>query len=174
MLCRIFSSAKATLTLWPIGNVFEKRLIEAYIAENGTDPVTGEDLTVDDLIELKSPRVVKPRGPKNTSIPSLLASFQSEWDAVSLEAHNLRQQLAQTRQELSSTLYEFEGATRHIGKLTKERDEARVALSSVNVNGGDAMQVVGEELVLPEEIVKKIDETQEKYVVSLLLRERLG
>jgi hypothetical protein len=47
-------------------------------------------------------------------------------------------------------------------------------LSSVNVNGGDAMQVDGEELVLPEEIVKKIDETQEKYVVSLFLRERLG
>lgn len=36
------------------GTVFEKRLIEAYIAEHGKDPVTGEELTTDDLIELKS------------------------------------------------------------------------------------------------------------------------
>ena len=36
------------------GTVFEKRLIEAYIAEYGKDPVTGEELTTDDLIELKS------------------------------------------------------------------------------------------------------------------------
>ena len=36
------------------GTVFEKRLIEAYIAEHGKDPVTGEELNTDDLIELKS------------------------------------------------------------------------------------------------------------------------
>jgi hypothetical protein len=36
------------------GSVFEKRLIEAYIAEHGKDPVTGEDLSTADLIELKS------------------------------------------------------------------------------------------------------------------------
>lgn len=36
------------------GTVFEKRLIEAYIAEHGKDPITGEELTASDLIELKS------------------------------------------------------------------------------------------------------------------------
>lgn len=35
------------------GTVFEKRLIEAYIAEHGKDPVTGEELSSADLIELK-------------------------------------------------------------------------------------------------------------------------
>jgi len=35
------------------GTVFEKRLIEAYIAEHGKDPVTGEVITTADLIELK-------------------------------------------------------------------------------------------------------------------------
>jgi hypothetical protein len=35
------------------GNVFEKRLIEAYITENGKDPITGEDLTLNDLLEVK-------------------------------------------------------------------------------------------------------------------------
>lgn len=36
------------------GNVFEKRLIEKYIADHGKDPVTGEELTADDLIEVKT------------------------------------------------------------------------------------------------------------------------
>lgn len=154
------------LTFWQIGNVFEKRLIEAYIADHGTDPVNGEELAVDDLVDLKTSRVVKPRAPKLTSIPALLSSFQDEWDSLSLEAYNLRQQLAQTRQELSTTLYEFEGASRHIEVLTKERDEARAALSRINVNGSEEMQIDGEGtangLQLPEEIVKKIEETQEK------------
>jgi pre-mRNA-processing factor 19 len=35
------------------GTVFEKRLIEAYISEHGKDPVTGEELSTADLIELK-------------------------------------------------------------------------------------------------------------------------
>ena len=33
--------------------VFERRLIEKYIAENGVDPVTNEVLTEDQLIDIK-------------------------------------------------------------------------------------------------------------------------
>ena len=33
--------------------VFEKRLIVKFIEENGSDPVTGEPLAVEDLIEIK-------------------------------------------------------------------------------------------------------------------------
>jgi pre-mRNA-processing factor 19 len=36
------------------GHVFEKRLIEKYISENGTDPLNGEKLQVDMLIDIKS------------------------------------------------------------------------------------------------------------------------
>ena len=35
------------------GNVFEKHLLESYLAENQTDPVTNEPATVEDYIELK-------------------------------------------------------------------------------------------------------------------------
>lgn len=35
------------------GAVFERRLLEKYIAENGTDPITNKELTMDQLIELK-------------------------------------------------------------------------------------------------------------------------
>lgn len=34
--------------------VFERRLIEKYIAENGVDPINGQPLAEDDLIEIKS------------------------------------------------------------------------------------------------------------------------
>lgn len=152
-----------------IGNVFEKRLIEAYISEHGKEPVTGEEMTVDDLVELKSARVVRPRPPTLTSIPSLLSVFQEEWDALALETYTLRQTLAQTRQELSTALYQHDAAVRVIARLRKERDEARDALSKVSVGAGraqggdDAMQV--DNTGLPATTVARIEETQEKYVM---------
>ena len=71
------------------GNVFERRLIEQYISENHTDPVNGEDLSTDDLIDLRTSRTVKPRPPTLTSIPALLSTFQNEWDALILETYQL-------------------------------------------------------------------------------------
>ncbi|KKY13901.1 putative cell cycle control protein [Diplodia seriata] len=149
----------------PAGNVFEKRLIEAYVAEHGTDPVNGEELTADDLVELKTQRVVRPRPPTLTSIPSLLATFQNEWDAVALETYQLKQQLAQTRQELSTALYQHDAAVRVIARLTRERDESRNALSRISVSAGgapagDAMQV--DSAGLPDTVVAKIDETHQQ------------
>lgn len=153
------------------GNVFERRLIEAYIAENGKDPSTGETLTTEDLIELKSSRIVKPRPPTLTSIPSLLSVFQNEWDALALETYTLRQQLAQTRQELSTALYQHDAAVRVIARLTRERDEARDALSKVTVPPGGAApngeQMDVDSAGLPEQIAVKVQETQEKYVSIL-------
>jgi len=142
-------------------------LIENYISEHGTDPVNGEELSADDLIDLKQARVVKPRPPTLTSIPALLSTFQNEWDALILETYQLKQQLAETRQELSTALYYNDSAQRVIARLQKERDEARDALSRVSVTGGsnglngtngDAMQVDGQPL--SEAVIAKIDETQ--------------
>jgi len=151
-----------------VGNIFEKRLIEAYIADHGTDPVNGEELSTDDLVELKNARAVRPRPPTLTSIPALLSTFQDEWDALALETYTLKQHLAQTRQELSTALYDFDGALRVIAKITKERDEARDALSKISVQGngaatnGGAMEVDSPEL--PETIVAKVEATQQRHV----------
>ena len=160
------SSKYSDPDLNPVGNVFEKRLVEAYISENGKDPITNEELTVNDLVELKSGRIVKPRPPTLTSIPSLLSIFQNEWDALALETYNLRQHLNQTRQELSTALYQHDAAIRVITRLSRERDEARDALSKITVNGGgltngDAMQVDGPEL--SSGLITKIESTQERY-----------
>jgi pre-mRNA-processing factor 19 len=130
--------------------------------ENHKDPVTGEELEVSDLIDLKSARIVAPRPPTLTSIPSLLSAFQKEWDALALESFTIRQQLQQTRQELATALYQHDAAIRVIARVTKERDEARDALSKVSVGAGsgDAMQIDSQGL--PEELAAKVDETQEK------------
>lgn len=157
------------------GSVFEKRLIEAYIAENGKDPVNGEELNTDDLIDIKSQRVVRPRPPTLTSIPSLLSIFQEEWDALALETYTLQQNLAQTRRELSAALYQHDAAVRVIARLTKERDEARDALAKVAVGAtrpvgaGEAMQVDSEGL--PPPVLERVENTQAAYVVSNLILE---
>lgn len=130
--------------------------------------MSGEDLTLDDLLPIKSSRVVRPRPPTLTSIPALLSTFQNEWDALALETYNIREQLARTREELATALYQHDAAVRVIARLTKERDEARDALSKVTVsaggaNNGDAMAVDAE--ALPEELAAKVDETQAKFVL---------
>ncbi|BDD54864.1 hypothetical protein MPDQ_002456 [Monascus purpureus] len=165
MLCAISGEApQVPIVSRKSGRIFEKRLIEAYIAEHGKDPVTGEDLSTEDLVEVKTDRVVRPRPPTLTSIPSLLSVFQEEWDALALETFSLRQALAQTRQELSSALYQHDAAVRVIARLTKERDEARDALSKVSVGttrtsgDGEAMQV--DSTGLPEAVLARIDSTQ--------------
>jgi pre-mRNA-processing factor 19 len=38
----------------PSGHVYERRLIEKFIAENGTDPITGGKLEASDLITVKA------------------------------------------------------------------------------------------------------------------------
>ncbi|KAI2764616.1 hypothetical protein DTO006G1_1034 [Penicillium roqueforti] len=163
MLCAISGEApQVPVVSTKSGSVFEKRLIETYIAEHGKDPVNGEELTTDDLIDLKSQRVVRPRPPTLTSIPSLLSVFQEEWDALALETFTLQQNLAQTRRELSSALYQHDAAVRVIARLTQERDEAREALSNVSVGttraGGEAMQV--DSTGLPQAVLERIENTQ--------------
>ncbi|BFZ59492.1 hypothetical protein YB2330_000503 [Saitoella coloradoensis] len=149
------------------GAVFEKHLIDSYIAENGKDPLSGEPLTPEDLIEVKSSKIVRPRPPNITSIPALLSVFQQEWDALALETYTLREQLATTRQELSTALYQNDAATRVVARLMKERDEAREALAKINIpgrpassaNGGDAMDVDEKPAAVPASVVQKIEET---------------
>lgn len=34
-------------------HVFERRLVVKYVEENGTDPISGEPLSVDQLLEIK-------------------------------------------------------------------------------------------------------------------------
>jgi len=35
------------------GSIFERRLIEKYVSENGVDPINGKELTIEQLIDIK-------------------------------------------------------------------------------------------------------------------------
>ena len=77
------------------------------------------------MLTLVVDKVTKPRTQTATSVPGLLSLMQSEWDALMLEIHTLKEHLQATRQELSLALYQHEAACRVVCRLLKERDEAR-------------------------------------------------
>jgi pre-mRNA-processing factor 19 len=80
------------------GLLFEKRLIERHILDYGKCPVTGEPLTMDDVVPIKAGKIVKPRSLQAASIPGLLGMFQNEWDSLMLSNFALEQQLHTARQ----------------------------------------------------------------------------
>lgn len=164
------------VSLTILGTVYEKRLIEAFISENGTEPTTGAALTTEDLLELKTQPNVTPRPPQLTSVPAMLAMFQNEWDSMALQVYKLQQDLKEARRELSVAMYQQDAARRVIAKVAAERDEARAALSKVSVGrgapSGDAMEV--DNAPLPDSILGKIDSEQARYdrlFLGLLMRE---
>ena len=83
-----------------------------YIETEGKCPITGEELDLSDLIDVKSEflgdlssslaqPLVKPKPTPATSIPGLLVSLQNEWDSMMLESFTLKKHLQAVRQELS-------------------------------------------------------------------------
>ncbi|XP_050215859.1 pre-mRNA-processing factor 19-like [Mercurialis annua] len=114
------------------GLVFEKRLIERHISDYGKCPITSEPLTMDDILSVKTGKIVKPRTVQTASIPGMLGMFQNEWDGLMLSNFALEQQLHTARQELSHALYQHDAACRVIARLKKERDESRSLLAQAD------------------------------------------
>lgn len=148
------------------GHVFEKRVIEKYLRDNnGKCPITDQDLSSTDLVPIKVNKIVKPRPPTATSIPSMLHLFQNEWDSLMLESFTLKQQLESVRQELSHALYQHDAACRVIARLIKERDDAVNTLATFKAtvgtqesnsrNGSDSMEVETQN-ALREDVVTNI------------------
>uniref|UniRef100_A0A452YCW4 Pre-mRNA-processing factor 19 n=1 Tax=Aegilops tauschii subsp. strangulata TaxID=200361 RepID=A0A452YCW4_AEGTS len=101
----------------------------AVAQDHGKCPVTKEELSMDDIVLVKTNKVVRPRPLQAASIPGLLGIFQNEWDALMLSNFALEQQLHTARQELSHALYQHDAACRVIARLKKERDESRALLA---------------------------------------------
>lgn len=164
------------------GHLYERRLIVKYIEEHGTDPMTGDTLALEDLMEIKGGNAsavassgegvsdgnaanVPPRATNAASIPGMLQTFQNEWDALMLETFTLKQHLETVRQELSHALYQHDAACRVIARLVKERDDARMTIARSGLQTaperaeGDAHEY---RVDLSQDVVSNVTQTAEK------------
>ncbi|CUS23006.1 LAQU0S07e05182g1_1 [Lachancea quebecensis] len=143
MFCAISGKPPKTASFSPSSKcVFEKSLIEAYVAENGIDPISKEPLQIDQLVEIaKTPEqyamsnsVNSPTLNSNYSIPNLLSALQDEWDAVMLENFQLRQQVEASKKELSTALYRCDAAMNVAAKAAMEADKLKQELNILTTN----------------------------------------
>lgn len=134
LLCAISQELPEEPVVSPLsGCVFEKRLIKNYINEHGKDPITNEPLQEEQLVEIKQfQKVIKPKLPSASSIPSILSQLRSEWDACMLDSFELKQHLMTTRQELSHALYQLDASYRVIARLKNQNDELQMKLREQN------------------------------------------
>ncbi|UJR08412.1 hypothetical protein I4U23_012682 [Adineta vaga] len=139
LICSLSNEVPEQPVLSPVsGCIYEKRLIVKYLRESPTDPITGQPLTEEQLIDVKVTPLGKPKPPSATSIPAILKTLQDEWDACMLHSFTLRQQLQTARQELSHVMYQHDAACRVIARLNKEVTAAREALATLKPQAGIA------------------------------------
>jgi pre-mRNA-processing factor 19 len=111
------------------GYIFERRLIEQVIGETGKCPITHSNLSKDDIRPVMQSSNNKALPIDSASLPSMIQSFEQEWNRLMVDSFNVKAQLHSTKEELARALYEQEASTRLVAQLTRERDEA---LSEVN------------------------------------------
>ncbi|KAH7695786.1 nuclear matrix protein SNEV, partial [Aphelenchoides avenae] len=157
-VCAISGEAAEHPVVSPVsGEIFEKRLVTKYIADNGTDPINGEKLSEDQLVELRLDKAVRAshRSLATASLPQLLKTLQDEWDATMLNNFNLRQNLKAAREELTHALYQNDAACRVINRLTAELQSARQILATLPHGRAaaepDALVPGGTDVEMPEE-----------------------
>ncbi|CAF4495691.1 unnamed protein product, partial [Rotaria magnacalcarata] len=137
LICSLSNEVPEQPVLSPVsGCIYEKRLIIKYLHDASTDPINGQPLTEEQLIEVKVTPLSKPKPPSATSIPAILKMLQDEWDACMLHSFTLRQQLQTARQELSHVMYQHDAACRVIARLNKEVTAAREALATLKPQAG--------------------------------------
>eukprot|EP01084_Bolivina_argentea_P159670 278072_1 len=125
------------------GHIFEKSLLEKHLKIHKTCPITSEPMSIEDVIEIQNNKLPsQPKQISTSSIPSLLNTFQNEWDELMLESYNLKKKLQDTRQQLSHSMYQYDAAIRVIARLTQERDHAFQELANTRESMASALAQV--------------------------------
>eukprot|EP01091_Cochliopodium_minus_P012340 TRINITY_DN3715_c0_g1_i1.p1 TRINITY_DN3715_c0_g1~~TRINITY_DN3715_c0_g1_i1.p1 ORF type:complete len:483 (+),score=115.55 TRINITY_DN3715_c0_g1_i1:54-1502(+) len=162
MICSISKDIAKEPVLSSTGYIFEKSLILKHLENSETCPVSGEQLTKDNLHTINNSHIGKPRPLNTTSIPSLLQTFQGEWDSLLLETFNLKKQLEVIKKQLAYELYRNDAAQRVIARLIKERDEARDNLTKYKQNNKQV-----EEDNMQDESVNKLPSDIDTHITSM-------
>lgn len=155
----------------PSGHVCSRRILQQKLQENGgLDPFTEAPLSEDNLIELQTSTRFPPR--IASSFPSILKQLQEEYDAVLLELIDTRAALQETRQELSTALYQNDAAIRVIARLAAERDAARSAQAEQPPEKKRKVATVIESQNLPEKDIQEMQEVWESLKSSRKSRQK--
>jgi len=126
--CGITGELCVEPTATPSGNVYEKKIIERWIQENGTDPGTKRALAKDELIVIQQSPKVTPAEPNSMSISAIIKSLRDEYDATVLYNAKMNKDVKGNKGELIEQLYTHDAATRVIRALTEQMIGVRVEL----------------------------------------------
>lgn len=107
------------------GYVYQKDEIEKHILKTSQCPITGREMQMDDLFEMKQNEDLSLKTEINTSqkIPSVLKRINSEWENIQIYNFHLKKELDDLKKESSHLLYQHESANLVISRLLKEKDE---------------------------------------------------
>jgi len=73
--CGITGEVCKEPTVTPSGGVFERKVIERWISENGTDPDTKQALSKGELVQMKQSPKVTPATPSSVSINAIIKTL---------------------------------------------------------------------------------------------------
>jgi pre-mRNA-processing factor 19 len=131
------------------GHVFEKSVITKHLESTGQCPLTGQEMSLDDLVDV-NPNYSFSR-PQTGNVTQSLKRMQTEWDSLMLENFQIRKHLNEMKEELAHNLYQHEAASLVICRLIRERDEALRKLQDFKINVQRVQQEEEEELQNEEE-----------------------
>ncbi|XP_051127997.1 uncharacterized protein LOC127249298 isoform X1 [Andrographis paniculata] len=123
------------------GLLFERRLIERHISDFGKCPITGEPMTIDDVVPVKTGKVVKPRPVQAASIPGMLGMFQigassdnMDFEAVKTEPTE-ESKVVKAELDVDDDPLGFLSSKEHIEKFQRHLTEYKQSLTAKYFSG---------------------------------------
>lgn len=126
----------------PSGGVYEKKVIERWISENGNDPDTKEALSKDQLILMKQSPKVTPVPPHSMTISSIIKTLRDEYDATVLCNAKLMKDNNGNNAELIEQLYSHDAAVRVIRDMTNNMKTVKQELEEARKEAEEASATV--------------------------------
>lgn len=113
------------------GFVYQKEEIEKHLIKTGQCPVTGREMKLEDLLDLKHNEDLSLKTATNGSslnshvdtVPNILNKINSEYENIVIYNFHLRKELEDLDKESSHLLYQHEAANLVICRLLKEKEE---------------------------------------------------
>lgn len=107
------------------GYVYQKDEIEKHIIKTGQCPVTGREMQLEDLVEIKQNEDLALKTSVHTSenIPSIINRINNEWENIAIYNFHLKKEFEDLKKESSHLLYQHEAANLVICRLLKEKEE---------------------------------------------------